>query len=47
MATRQPVRLGPMSIGEVQVLSGLKEGDEIIVSSVSELGDAPQVRLSD
>jgi HlyD family secretion protein len=47
MAMRQPVKLGSMSVGEVQILSGLKAGDEIIVSSVSDLGDAPQVRLSD
>ena len=47
MASRQPVKLGPMSVGEVQILSGLNSGDEIIVSSVSEFGDAPEVHLSD
>jgi HlyD family secretion protein len=46
-ATRQPVKLGPMSVGEVQVLSGLNAGDEVIVSSVSEFGDAPEVHLTD
>ena len=47
MATRQPVKLGPMSVGEVRILAGLNPGDEIIVSSVSDFGDAPQVQLSD
>ncbi len=47
VATRQPVSLGPMSVGEVQILSGLNAGDQIIVSSISDLGDAPQVHLTD
>jgi HlyD family secretion protein len=47
LATRQPVKLGAMSVGEVQILSGLEAGDQIVVSSVSDFGDAPQVRLSD
>jgi HlyD family secretion protein len=47
VATRQPVRLGPMSVGEVQILSGLNAGDQIIVSSIGDLGDAPEVHLID
>ena len=47
VATRQPVSLGPMSVGEVQILSGLNAGDQIIVSSISDLGDAPEVHLTD
>lgn len=47
LATRVPVKLGAMSVGEVQILSGVQAGDQIIVSSVSDFGDAPQVRLSD
>ncbi|MBS0419803.1 MAG: efflux RND transporter periplasmic adaptor subunit [Proteobacteria bacterium] len=47
VATRQAVKLGPMSVGEVQILSGLNAGDQIIVSSVSDLGDAPEVHLAD
>jgi HlyD family secretion protein len=46
-ATRQPITLGAMSVGEVEILSGLAAGDQIIVSSVSEFGEAPEVRLSD
>jgi HlyD family secretion protein len=47
MATRQAVTLGAMSVGEVEILSGLNAGDQIIVSSISEFGDAPEVRLAD
>jgi HlyD family secretion protein len=46
VATRQPVKLGAMSVGEVQILSGLSAGDQIIVSSTGDLGDAPEVHLS-
>jgi HlyD family secretion protein len=46
-ATRQAVTLGAMSVGEVEILSGLAAGDQIIVSSISDLGDAPEVRLAD
>jgi len=47
VARRQPVKLGPMSVGEVQILSGLDAGDQIIVSSISDFGDAPEVHLAD
>jgi HlyD family secretion protein len=46
VATRQAVKLGAMSVGEVQILSGLEAGDQIIVSSTNDLGDAPEVHLS-
>lgn len=47
LATRRPVTLGAMSVGEVEILSGLNAGDDIIVSSLSEFGEPPQVRLTD
>ncbi len=47
VATRQPATLGPMSVGEVQILSGLNAGDQIIVSGISDFGDAPEVHLTD
>jgi HlyD family secretion protein len=47
LARRQRITLGPMSVGEVQILSGLQAGDQIIVSSVSDFGDAPEIRLTD
>jgi HlyD family secretion protein len=46
-AIRQPASFGGMSVGEVEVLSGLNAGDQIIVSSVSDFGEAPEVRLTD
>jgi HlyD family secretion protein len=46
VATRQPAALGPMSVGEVQILSGLNAGDQIIVSSISDFSDAPEVHLT-
>jgi HlyD family secretion protein len=45
-ATRQPVTIGAMSVGEVEILSGLQAGDAIIVSSVSDFGTAPEIRLT-
>ena len=45
-ATRQPVIIGAMSVGEVEILSGLQAGDAIIVSSVSDFGTAPEIRLT-
>ena len=47
VARRQQVLLGPMSVGEVQILSGLDAGDQIIVSSISDFGEAPEVHLAD
>jgi len=47
VAIRQQVTLGPMSVGEVQILSGLNAGDQIIVSNVADFGDAPEVHLTD
>jgi len=47
VATKQSVTLGPMSVGEVQILSGLNAGDRIIVSGSGDFGDAPQVQLTD
>jgi hypothetical protein len=35
-----------MSVGEVEILSGLQAGDAIIVSSVSDFGTAPEIRLT-
>jgi HlyD family secretion protein len=47
VAVRQPVTFGAMSVGEVEILSGLKAGDQIIVSSISDFGEAPELRLTD
>lgn len=46
-ARRRPVQLGAMSMGEVEVLSGLDEGESIVVSSVEDFAGAPEARLVD
>jgi HlyD family secretion protein len=45
-ATRRPIRIGAMSVSEVEVLEGLAPGEKIIVTSVEDFGTAPTVRLS-
>jgi HlyD family secretion protein len=45
-ARRTPVKLGAMSVSAVEILSGLTSGQQIIVSGVSDFGDAPLVRLT-
>ena len=46
-AVRRPIKLGAMSVSEVEILSGLAPGDRIVVSSLADFADAPQVRLTD
>ncbi|MGD2127862.1 MAG: efflux RND transporter periplasmic adaptor subunit [Lysobacterales bacterium] len=46
LAVRRPIQLGARSIGEVQVLSGLEEGDRVIISSVSEFEDYDTIQIS-
>jgi HlyD family secretion protein len=44
-ASRVPVRLGRGSVNAVEVLQGLKEGDEVILSDMSEWDDHPRLRV--
>jgi HlyD family secretion protein len=46
-ATRREIAIGSMSVGEVEILSGLAPGERIIVSGTSDFNDAPVVRLVD
>jgi HlyD family secretion protein len=46
-ARRREVTLGAMSVGEVEIVSGLKEGESVIVSSVADLAGAPEAHLTD
>jgi HlyD family secretion protein len=39
LAVRRPVQFGVRSVSELEVLSGLAEGDRVIISSVSEFED--------
>ena len=44
-AVRVPVKLGRASVDEVEILSGLEEGDEVILSDMSRYGDVDRVKL--
>jgi HlyD family secretion protein len=45
-AVRQKVTLGARSIGEIEVVSGLKAGDEIVISSIDVFNNREQIYLT-
>jgi HlyD family secretion protein len=45
-ARRRPVQLGAMSMGEVEIVSGLKEGESVVVSSVADFSGVAEARLA-
>ena len=47
MALRRPIEVGASSIGQVEILSGLDEGDSIIISSTDRFAGAEKVLVSD
>jgi HlyD family secretion protein len=47
MARRRTARLGAMSVGEVEILSGVTAGEQMVISSLGDFNDAPEVRLGD
>ena len=46
LARRQAVRLGARSISEIQIIEGLSEGQQVIISGIAEFGSAETVRIS-
>jgi HlyD family secretion protein len=44
-ATRVPVKTGRASVNEMQILSGLKEGDTVILSDMSRWDNVDRIRL--
>jgi len=46
-AIKRDVTLGAMSMGEVEIVSGLKEGEAIVVSGVEDFSGVPEARLTD
>jgi multidrug efflux pump subunit AcrA (membrane-fusion protein) len=44
-ATRVPVKVGRASVNEIQILSGLKEGDTVILSDMSRWDNVDRIRL--
>ena len=47
MAHRTSIEIGASSIASLQIIDGLKEGDTIIISSISEFEGAETVYISD
>jgi len=47
LAERREIRLGARSAAEVQVLSGLQEGELVIISSISEFTDFDTIQVVD
>jgi HlyD family secretion protein len=47
VAERRPIKTGATSVREVEILSGLEEGDQIIASDTDSFEDASRVHLSD
>ena len=47
IAVRTPIRVGAISVAEVEVLEGLNVGDQIIVSSLGDFERSEAVRLAD
>jgi HlyD family secretion protein len=47
MALRRPIRAGATSVDEVEILSGLEEGDQIIISDTARFQGADGVYLRD
>ncbi|GAA3925601.1 efflux RND transporter periplasmic adaptor subunit [Luteimonas lutimaris] len=45
-ATRRPIQAGASSLGQVEIMSGLKEGDRIVVSGTDQFGNADRVRIN-
>jgi HlyD family secretion protein len=45
-ATRVSVKVGRASVNDIQVLSGLKEGDKVILSDMSQYDNVDHVRLN-
>jgi HlyD family secretion protein len=46
VAIKTPVELGAISVQWVEVLAGLNEGDQLVISNLSEFKDQPRVRLN-
>jgi HlyD family secretion protein len=47
VAERRPIRTGAVSLEAVEILSGAKEGDRIVVSGADMFKDAQRVRVSE
>jgi HlyD family secretion protein len=46
LARRVPIRLGARSISEIQIIEGLNEGQQVIISGIADFGSAETVRIA-
>ena len=46
VAVRTPIEMGALSVQWVEILAGAKEGDQLVISNLSEFKDAERVRLN-
>jgi HlyD family secretion protein len=47
IATRRPIRLGATSVSAVEVVSGLKPGDRVVIAGTEAFGKAGRVRINE
>ena len=47
MARKRPVALGARSVNRVEIVSGLSEGEEVVISSIAEFQDQDVIRVVD
>ena len=47
IATKRPIKIGARGVTDVEILSGLNEGDQIIISDIERFNRATQVFISD
>lgn len=45
-ATRTPIELGAASVSEIEVLSGLAAGDQVVISDTQDFNDARELRIA-
>jgi HlyD family secretion protein len=46
IAVRTPIRMGATSISEVEILSGLKQGDKVVVAGTDAFNNAQRVSIN-
>ena len=47
VAERRAIRVGAVSLDAVEILSGVAEGEQIVVSGSDAFGEAERVRIAD
>jgi HlyD family secretion protein len=46
IATRTPIRMGATSISAVEILSGLKQGDKVVVAGTDAFNNAQRISIN-